>query len=179
MCTVFSSGGLCPRLRRAWPPRGALWLVRAHSGGFGTLPARPFRRAGTIVVVLPVLFTWLYRRLGRHYPGVYLTAELQTAFGVTLGTLALLSFYWEVDESDFLTVAGIAMGLTAVAVALNLIRTYPRLRPIKRWIAGERSEEQSAEAWRAAVGLPADLIRRDMFLPFTIVVAPSCAAAVV
>ena len=129
--------------------------------------------------VLPVLFTWLYRRLGRHYPGVYLTAELQTAFGVTLGTLALLSFYWDVDESDFLTIAGIALGLTAVAVALNLMRTYPLLRPIKWWIAGERSDEQSAEAWRAAVRLPADLIRRDMFLPFTIVVAPSCIAAVI
>ncbi len=29
---------------------------------------------------------WLYRRLGSHYPAVYLTAELQTAFLVTAGT---------------------------------------------------------------------------------------------
>jgi adenylate cyclase len=128
--------------------------------------------------VFPVLFTWLYRRLGPRYPAAYLTAELQTAFGVTLGTLGLLSFYWDLDTDRFLLVLAIAMGLTAVAVALNLLRTYPLLRPVSEWIAGERSEEQSARAWSAAVGLPANLVRRDMFLPFTIVVIPSCIAAV-
>ena len=49
------------------------------------------RAAATISAVLPVLFTWLYRKLGRLYPVTYVTVELQTAFGITLGTLALLS----------------------------------------------------------------------------------------
>jgi adenylate cyclase len=127
--------------------------------------------------VLPVMFTWLYRKLGRFYPAVFLTAELQTAFGVTLGTLALLSFYWDVSTNQFLKLVAISMTLTAVAVFLNLWRTYPLLRPVRDWIAGARSPEQSAAAWSAAVGLPANLIRRDMFLPFTIVVFPSCIAA--
>jgi adenylate cyclase len=129
--------------------------------------------------VLPVLFTWLYRKLGRLYPAAYLTVELQTAFGITLGTLALLSFYWDVKTEEFLQVLIVSMSLTAVAVFLNLWRTLPLLRPVKDWISGQRSPEQSAAAWSAAVGLPANLVRRDMFLPFTIVVIPSCITAVI
>jgi adenylate cyclase len=122
--------------------------------------------------------TWLYRRLGKWYPAVFLTAELQTAFLVTAGTLALFTFYWDIPEGDFLLILGIALGLTAVAVGLNLIRTYPLLRPIRRWIAGERSERATAEAWGAAIGLPMDLIRRDMVFPFIVVVLPSAIIAV-
>jgi adenylate cyclase len=129
--------------------------------------------------VLPVLFTWLYRKLGRSYPAVYLTVELQTAFGITLGTLALLSFYWDVKTEEFLQVLVVSMSLTAIAVFMNLWRTLPLLHPVRDWIAGHRSPEQSAAAWSAAVGLPANLVRRDMFLPFTIVVIPSCIVAVV
>jgi adenylate cyclase len=129
--------------------------------------------------VLPVLFTWLYRKLGRSYPAVYLTVELQTAFGITLGTLALLSFYWDVKTEEFLQVLVVSMSLTAIAVFMNLWRTLPLLHPVRDWIAGDRSPERSAAAWSAAVGLPANLVRRDMFLPFTIVVIPSCIVAVV
>jgi class 3 adenylate cyclase len=123
-------------------------------------------------------FTWLYGKLGRFYPGVYLTVELQTAFGVTAGTLILLTFYWDMDAGEFWTIFAIAMGLTAVAIAGNLARTYPLLRPIKRWIAGDRSDEATTRAWAAAAGLPTDLIRRDFTLPVLIVVIPSSAAAV-
>jgi adenylate cyclase len=129
--------------------------------------------------VLPVLFTWLYRKLGRSYPALYLTVELQTAFGITLGTLALLSFYWDVKTDEFLQVLVVSMSLTAIAVFMNLWRTLPLLHPVRDWIGGERSPEQSAAAWSAAVGLPANLVRRDMFLPFTIVVIPSCIVAVI
>jgi adenylate cyclase len=122
--------------------------------------------------------TWLYRRLGKWYPAVFLTAELQSAFLVTAGTLALFTFYWDIPESDFLIILAIALGLTAVAVGANLFRTYPLVSPISRWIAGERSERAAAEAWAAAIGLPMDLIRRDMVLPFVIVVFPSTIAAV-
>jgi adenylate cyclase len=122
--------------------------------------------------------TWFYRRLGKWYPAAFLTAELQTAFLVTAGTLALFTFYWDIPEGDFLIILAIALGLTAVAVALNLIRTYPLLRPIRRWIAGERSERATGEAWAAAIGLPMDLIRRDMVFPFIVVVLPSAIAAV-
>jgi class 3 adenylate cyclase len=123
-------------------------------------------------------FTWLYGKLGRHYPGVYLTVELQTAFGVTAGTLVLLTFYWDIEAGEFWAIFGIAMVLTAIAIAGNLLRTYPLLRPIKRWIAGERSAEDTTRAWAAAAGLPSNLIRRDFTLPVLIVVIPSSIAAV-
>jgi adenylate cyclase len=122
--------------------------------------------------------TWLYRRLGKWYPAVFLTAELQTAFLVTAGTLALFTFYWDIPEGDFLIILAISLGLTAIAVALNLIRTYPLVAPIRRWIDGERGERATAEAWAAAIGLPMDLIRRDMVFPFVIVVFPATIAAV-
>lgn len=121
---------------------------------------------------------WLYRRLGSRYPAFFLSVELQTAFGITAGTLALFTFYWEMSKDEFLTLFAIAMGLTAVAVAFNLLRTYPFLRPIRAWIAGERSEAATARAWAAAVNLPMGLIKRDLVLPFVIVVLPSAIAAV-
>jgi adenylate cyclase len=123
-------------------------------------------------------FTWLYRRLGSWYPPVYLTLELQTAFLVTAGTLALFTFYWDMSQHDFVVILLIALALTAVAVALNLVRTYPLLKPIRRWIEGDRTDQASNEAWVAAIGLPMDLIKRDMVFPFVVVVFPTCVAAV-
>jgi len=122
--------------------------------------------------------TWLYRKLGSRYPALYLTVELQTAFVITAGTLALFTFYWEMSKQEFLLIFAIAMGLTAVAVAANLVRTYPLLAPIRAWIAGERSEEGTAQAWAAAVNLPMGLIKRDFVFPFVIVVLPATVAAV-
>jgi adenylate cyclase len=123
-------------------------------------------------------FSWLYRRLGGWYPAAFLTVELQTAFLVTAGTLALFTFYWDVSKDEFLLIFAIAIGLTAVAVLGNLIRTYPLLRPIRAWIEGERSERATADAWAAAVNLPMGLLKRDFTLPFVIVVVPSTIAAV-
>ncbi len=123
-------------------------------------------------------FAWFYRRLGSRYPSMFLAVELQTAFVITAGTLALFTFYWEIPKDEFLLILGISMGLTAIAVAANLIRTYPLLRPIRDWISGARSEEQATAAWAAAVNLPMGLIKRDLVLPFLIVVLPSTVAAV-
>ena len=121
---------------------------------------------------------WLYRRLGGRYPALFLTLELQTAFLITAGTLALFTFYWEMSQEEFLLIFGIAMALTAVAVALNLMRTYPLLKPVRAWIDGDRSERTTAEAWLASVNLPMGLLKRDFALPFLIVVLPSTIAAV-
>jgi class 3 adenylate cyclase len=122
--------------------------------------------------------TWLYRKLGGRYPAVYATLELQTAFLITAGTLALFTFYWEMSQEDFLLIFAIAMTLTAVAVALNLLRTYPLLRPIRAWLDGDRSDRATAQAWVASVNLPMGLLKRDFALPFLIVVLPSTMAAV-
>lgn len=126
------------------------------------------------------VLSWFYRKLGRVYPAAFLTMEFATApFIITAATLALFTFYYDSSAGDFFTVLGIALGLTALAVTIVLLRTYPRLRPIKRWIAGERDPESTAKAWSTAVGLPLDLIKRDLPLPVLLCVIPGCAAAVV
>ena len=121
--------------------------------------------------------TWFYSRLGRFYPATYVTLELQSAFFVTVGTLALLSIYYDALADEYLPIGGVALGTTAIAVALNLWRTYPLLRPINRWIRGDRSPESSARAWSAAISLPLGLIKRDLWIPVLVVVIPTTVAA--
>ncbi len=127
----------------------------------------------------PRLLGWLYRRLGRWYPGVFVTVELQTAFVVTIATLALYTFYYDAGREDSLTLLAIVLGLTAASVAFALARSYPRLRPVKAWIAGARGPDETIAAWRAAVGLPLELVRRDMLVPIVGVAGPASVAAVV
>src|SRR5919106_3041090 len=93
------------------------------------------------------ILTWLYRKLGSFYPAAFLTVELQSAFPVTAVTVGLFSFYYNADTDQFLRVLFVALGLTAVSVAVALIRTYRRLAPIQRWIAGVRGPEETAQAW--------------------------------
>ena len=50
---------------------------------------------------VPVL-TRLYRRLGRLYPPVFLTVELQSAFVITAATLGLFSFYYDASFADYM-----------------------------------------------------------------------------
>ena len=124
-------------------------------------------------------WSWLYRRLGPWYPPVYLSVELLAALPITIGALALLSFYYDGSWSEYLLVAGICCGLTVVAISISILRTIPVLKPIKRWIRGERDPEQTAQAWAAAVGLPLHLIKRDMPLPVIFTVIPSIVAGII
>lgn len=121
---------------------------------------------------------WFYRKLGKFYPAAFVTVELQSAFLITVGSIALFSFYYDAIEEQYVPVLAIAVGLTAVAVAGNLWRTYPIMRPIRDWIAGERSPQSTAAAWAAAVSLPVAIIRRDFWLPLVVVVMPTILATI-
>ncbi|HET8592280.1 MAG TPA: adenylate/guanylate cyclase domain-containing protein [Solirubrobacterales bacterium] len=123
--------------------------------------------------------TWLYRKLGRHYPAVFLVVELQTAFLVALGAVALFGFYYELSGSDFLTVLAITCGLTGVAIVFVLARVLKRIPPLKAWIGGERTSERTADAWETAVTLPMELIRRDFGAPIVVTVATVIASIAV
>src|SRR5438045_3557942 len=87
------------------------------------------------------LLTWFYRKLGPRYPGLFLTLELQTAFIIAAATLGLLSFYYNASLGDYAKLVAIGMALTCAGTTLALVRTYPHLKPITRWIEGERDEE--------------------------------------
>jgi adenylate cyclase len=127
----------------------------------------------------PHALTWLYRKLGRRYPGAFITVELQGAFLVAAGAVALLSFYYSGSKEDFLTILAITLGLTAIGVGFVLARVLKRLRSLKAWIGGERSSEQTAEAWHVAVSLPIELIRRDFIVPVVVTVITVAVAVAV
>ena len=74
---------------------------------------------------------WAYRRLGRHYPRVFLVLELQTVYPVILGTYALFSFYYDGSTGEFFTLFGITCGLAAIAIVVACFRTFPMLRPLE------------------------------------------------
>jgi adenylate cyclase len=125
------------------------------------------------------VFNRMYRRLGRRYPAVFLTIELQSAFVIAAATLGLFSFYYNASAHDYLKIVVVLMILVAVAVAITIVRTLPRMRPIRDWIGGARDEEQTHEAWAAAVCLPLELIRRDLGVPIVVAVTPASIWAVI
>jgi adenylate cyclase len=118
----------------------------------------------------PHPLTWLYRKLGRRYPAFFVTVELQSAFLIATGAVALFSFYYDVSSGDFLKVLAVTLGLTAIGISFVIFRVLRRLRPLTAWVAGARSSEQTADAWHAAVNLPIELIRRDFFVPVGVTV---------
>jgi adenylate cyclase len=123
--------------------------------------------------------TFLYRRLGGWYPFAILALELQSALFIVVGTLALVAFYYDGSSQEYLTVLGIALALTEVAVVATILRARPQLRPLSDWISGERDEEATQRAWSAAVSLPLNLIKRDLPLPALVTVLPTCIAGIV
>jgi adenylate cyclase len=125
------------------------------------------------------VFNRLYRRLGRTYPVAFLTIELQSAFVITAATLGLFSFYYNASAHDYLKILVVTMVLVALAVTITIVRTMPLMRPIQEWIAGARDEEQTHEAWAAAVCLPLELIRRDLAIPIVVAVIPASIWAVI
>ena len=111
--------------------------------------------------------TWLYRKLGRRYPAVFVSLELPNAFVVAAMAVGLFSFYYSLSETEFFEVLAIALGLTAVGIATVLTRMLRRLRPLRDWIGGARSSEETARAWRLAVNVPMALVR-EWFVPFVV-----------
>src|SRR4051812_25456325 len=125
------------------------------------------------------VITFLYRRLGKSYPLVFMAAELQTALFIVAGTLALFTFYFEGDTSEYLTILAVALILTEGAILASLWRLRPQIRPLSDWIAGDRDEESTEQAWSAAAGLPFVLLRRALPIPVLISVIPTCLIGIV
>ncbi len=121
--------------------------------------------------------TFFYRRLGVNYPLVYLAVELQSALLIYAGTLALFTFYFDASAGEYLAVLLIGSALTELAIVVSVVRARRHMAPIRAWIGGERDPESTAEAWSAAIGLPLELIRRDLLVPVVLSVLPICAAA--
>ncbi len=130
--------------------------------------------------VLQRVFTWFYRRLGKRYPAAFMAVEIPNAFIITLGLLALVNLYYDVSHHDQVLLLAISLGLTGATVLVALIRSIRFLRPLSEWIASDREDpELAARAWGTAVGMPVELIRREMKLPVFGVAIPGSIAGVV
>jgi adenylate cyclase len=129
-------------------------------------------------MALPAL-SRLYRRLGRSYPYLFLTIELQSAFVITAATLGLFTFYYDASAGDYVKVIIVGLALTGVAVGVTLVRTFPLMRPIRDWLDGRRDEGSTTRAWAAAIALPFNLIRHDLWVPVGVAIIPTCAWAVI
>ncbi len=129
--------------------------------------------------MVPSALTWAYRKLGRFYPRAFLAVELLTAFPIVLGTYGLFSFYYEGSTGDFFALFGFTSALVAIAIVLTCVKAFPLLRPVNRWIAGQRDDESTAAAWAAAVSFPWRMVRTIGLMPVVIVVIPSAILAVV
>lgn len=125
------------------------------------------------------VLTWAYRRLGRLYPRVFMVLELQTAYPVILVTYLLFSFYYDGDTGTFFALFGLTCALAAISIIIACVKTFPMLRPIDDWIAGNRDERATAEAWATAVSFPFRMIRAVVILPVVTVVIPASILSVV
>jgi class 3 adenylate cyclase len=126
------------------------------------------------------VFTWFYRRLGKRYPAAFMALELQTAWIITIGLLALINLYYDASDHDLVLILAISLGLTGATVLVALVRSVRYLRPLSEWIAGDRQDsELTAKAWSTAVGMPIELIRREMKLPIFGVAIPGSIAGVI
>ena len=120
----------------------------------------------------------LYRRLGKHYPVVLLAMQFAVGTTITAGTLALITFYYDTSEHQFIELLLIGEAMTVVGLSIGMLKALPRTRPVKRWIAGAREPDQTTAAWDAAVNLPVRVYRRDVVAPSTSVALAASIACV-
>ena len=127
--------------------------------------------------LLPV--SWMYRRLGKAYPAAFFLLQLSIGILVTAGTLYLVFFFYPAQGDEKLTLLAITEVLTVLGLSYGFAKAVPRMRPLKAWIGGRRSREGSAEAWEAAVNLPARVFREDIAMPCVLTGVPSVIAVIV
>ncbi len=120
----------------------------------------------------------VYRRLGPHYPSVFVGVELQAAFLITAGTVFLFSYYYRGTAAEFGLILAVSMAATALALVYGYFRIRPLTAPIRDWLGGARDAGSTARAWAAAVALPADVVRSELVLPPLGVVIPGCVTAI-
>jgi adenylate cyclase len=106
-----------------------------------------------------------YKRLGPRYPQRAVVGQIQLGYLVWIVTLAGLATYVQVSAGEFLRllVFGLAFFVTHNALYARIVRRL--LLPVVSWLRGERGERQTVAAWRAAAGLPLELLRRDLRAP--------------
>ena len=103
---------------------------------------------------------WAYARWGARYPKIALAIQFQASHFVVLAGVALLTIYEPMSDADFLRILVVTQALVLLdnLVALKLV--YRLLRPVRAWLRGNRSMDQTVVAWRGLVDMPSEIVRR-------------------
>jgi class 3 adenylate cyclase len=134
------------------------------------------RRRGQRRQLVQRALTLLYRRLGRAYPTVFLVVHLRVAHIVLAVSVLFLSLYVDATAVELVIYGGIVAGVIELALWISTVRAHRLLKPVRAWIAGDRTPEQSVEAWRATLALPLEIWPRNWWRqPMLIVVGAAVA----
>ncbi len=122
----------------------------------------------------------LYRRFGAAYPTGFVVVDLLAAYPVGVAGVGIFSVYYDMSTSDFVQLVLWTWAVSTVAIAISVTRAHRRLEPVRAWIRGPRTPEQTVEAWRAAVALSLDVWPRVWWQqPFMLVVGVTAGAGVI
>ena len=105
-------------------------------------------------------FERTYRRQGSRYLQRALFVQMQLLYGVIVAVVAGLSAYVHMSLGQFLRLALLACALQLFYSLLILPIQRRLTRPVNEWLEGDRTDDATVAAWRAAVSLPWDLIGR-------------------
>jgi adenylate cyclase len=103
-----------------------------------------------------------YKRLGPRYPQAAVVGQIQLGYVVWVLTLAGLATYVDLSAGEFLRllVFGVAFFVAHNLLYARVVRGL--LVPVVGWLRGQRGDRQTVVAWKAAAGLPLELLRRDL-----------------
>jgi adenylate cyclase len=115
-----------------------------------------------------------YARWGARYPKVALAIQFQSAHLVVLAGVALLTVYEPMSDADLIRILVVTQVLVLIdnLVALKLV--YRLLRPVRAWLRGNRSMDQTVVAWRSLVDMPSEFVRRHWAFPLFLNAIPAC-----
>jgi len=105
-------------------------------------------------------FERTYRRQGSRYLRRALFLQMQLLYGVIVAVVAGLSAYVHMSLGQFLRLALLACAFQLLYSLLILPLQRRLTRPVNEWLEGDRTDDATVAAWRAAVSLPWQLIGR-------------------
>jgi class 3 adenylate cyclase len=115
---------------------------------------------------------WLYRRLRAGYFVLHLAFDAAAAAIVCLGTIGLFSIYQPMSTGDFWLVVGFSEAFVMPAFAWTAFHGTRGLWPAISWVRRGGGPEGAADAWRAAVSFPREMIARAGWPPFVVASVP-------
>jgi adenylate cyclase len=113
-----------------------------------------------------------FDRLGARYLTMVLAGQVALVVFVVLGGVGVLTLYERMSAPEFLRILAFAEALVLVESLFAIRLAAAMLRPVKRWLAGDRGPEPTVEAWHALAELPVGFLRRWKLVPPLVTIPP-------